>query len=265
MSSKIREQETSKYWDCNASGWAEGIKNGQDYINESFGIPRFLDFIGNVSGKNIMDAGCGEGRSSRHLAEQGARVTGVDLSLQMINRAIEMEKKKPLGIKYSQSSCSDLPFLNNKTFDSVCSIMALMDFPDIAKAFKEFKRVLKPGGHLTFMIRHPCFFTKGYGFLKNKQGVRARLLVSDYFIRREYIERWGFKTEGHGENNTIFAIPRFPHKISDYFNCILDEGFLLRRVLEPRPSVENTLQNPNLLFWRDNAALFLFVHAQKPE
>ena len=114
------------------------------------------------------------------------------------------------------------------------------------------------------MVRHPCFFTKGYGFLKNKQGVRSRLLVSDYFTRQAYIEKWRFQTQGSGAESNIFTTPRFPHTCSNYINYLVDEGFILKQIQEPRPSEKICRRYSNLLFWRQNAALFLFVHALVP-
>ena len=48
-----------------------------------------MTLIGDIQGKTVLDAGCGEGRSTRHLALQGGQLTGVDISKAMIDKAIE--------------------------------------------------------------------------------------------------------------------------------------------------------------------------------
>ncbi len=72
------EDRVSRNWDDNAEAWAEVVAAGGDGINEAVGIPALLALAGDLEGRSVLDAGCGEGRSSRHLARRGAKVTGVD-------------------------------------------------------------------------------------------------------------------------------------------------------------------------------------------
>jgi ubiquinone/menaquinone biosynthesis C-methylase UbiE len=53
--------------------------------------------------------------------------------------------------------------------------MALMDGPHYEKAIKEIFRVLRPGGDLIFSITHPCFITKGIGWIIDDDGKYAKL------------------------------------------------------------------------------------------
>jgi ubiquinone/menaquinone biosynthesis C-methylase UbiE len=257
------ERETAGFWDKNAEGWGRCLKNDIDHVNETFGIPRFLDFIGNISGKTVLDAGCGEGRSSRHLANKGANVKGVDISPAMIELAKLEEQRNPLKIDFFKASCSDLSFFEKESFDSVYSYMALMDFPDIIVPFKEFHRVLKPGGQCAFIIRHPCFFTRGFGYTFTGDGKRAKLTVSDYFCSMPFIERWGFQAQAKQQRREIFETPRFSRKLSDYINGLISKGFVLENIQEPRPSQDECLKLRNLFFWQQHAALFLLVAARK--
>ena len=83
--------------------------------------------LGNVKGLDICDLACGEGHLSRRLAEQGAKVTGVDISEQLLTRA----KQHPvsLGIKYLQDDAQTLSKIDSESFDVVFSNLALMDIP----------------------------------------------------------------------------------------------------------------------------------------
>ena len=59
--SEIPEQQVARYWDKNANLWADHVRKGWDAYREYFNNPAFFAFIGDLSGKTVLDAGCGEG------------------------------------------------------------------------------------------------------------------------------------------------------------------------------------------------------------
>jgi len=272
--SEIPEQEVARCWDGNANVWADHVRQGWDTYREHFNNPAFFEFIGDPSGKTVLDAGCGEGYNTRLLARSGARMTGVDISERMIELARREEQREPLGIRYELASFSDLGIFNDgrrtsRAFDAVVSSMALMDGPDFERAAKEICRVLRPGGDLMFSITHPCFLTGGYGWIPDDDGALV-ITVSDYFAREPWVERWRFSKAPGSENAAFasevepFAVPRFPRTLSEYLNGLIEAGFVLRRIQEPRPSQEMCEKHPWLQRWRDHAAIFMYVHGEKP-
>jgi ubiquinone/menaquinone biosynthesis C-methylase UbiE len=267
--SQFPEREVARYWDENANVWADHVRKGWDAYREHFNNPAFFAFIGDLSGKTVLDAGCGEGYNTRLLARSGALVTGVDISERMIELARQEEQREPLGIRYEVASFSDLGIFNDASFDVVVSSMALMDGPDFEGAVKEIYRVLRPGGELMFSILHPCFVTKGYGWICDDDENPAVITVSDYFAREPWVERWKFSKAPGSENAAFasevepFAVPRFPMTLSDYLNALIEAGFVLKRTQEPRPSQETCEKHPRLQRWRDHAAIFLYVRAVK--
>jgi len=69
----------------------------------------FLELIGDVSGKSVVDLACGEGFYTRRLKDRGAmRVLGVDLSPGMIDLARADEAREPRGIDYLVQDVSEL-------------------------------------------------------------------------------------------------------------------------------------------------------------
>jgi hypothetical protein len=52
--------------------------------------------------------------------------------------------------------------------------------------------------------------------------------------------------------------------LSEYVNTLTGAGFVLQRIEEPRPSEEYCQAHPGQRGWRDHAALFLHVLAEKP-
>ncbi|MDD5422656.1 MAG: class I SAM-dependent methyltransferase, partial [Candidatus Omnitrophica bacterium] len=70
----------------------------------------FLNLIGDVRGKNVLDLACGDGHYCRPLKRSGAaEVVGVDISSRMIDLAKNGEKKNPLGIRYECMDALKLP------------------------------------------------------------------------------------------------------------------------------------------------------------
>src|SRR5216684_42644 len=239
------EEEVARYWDANAASWAEQVRGGGDVAREWLNNPAFLQFLGDLRGREVLDAGCGEGYNTRMLA-----------------LAVQAERREPLGIRYTRTSYAELGVFADASFDGVVSFMALMDGPGFDRAMQEVFRVLRPGGLLAFSITHPCFLTKGAKWVRNEEGVKIKWMVGDYFDSTGWVERWRF-TDAPPEAPE-FVVPRFDRTLSEYVNGIIAAGFVLKRIEEPRPSEEYCQAHPSQRGWRDHAGLFLYCRAEKP-
>jgi 2-polyprenyl-3-methyl-5-hydroxy-6-metoxy-1,4-benzoquinol methylase len=133
---QITDKEVARHWDSNADLWTEHVRKGWDAYREYWNNPAFLKFIGKLSGKKVLDAGCGEGYNTRILAHQGVKMTGIDISHKMISHARQAEKKEPLDIRYEISSFADLSMFTNSSFDAVVSFMAMMDGADYQRCIE---------------------------------------------------------------------------------------------------------------------------------
>jgi len=70
----------------------------------------FMNLIGDLGGKRVLDLACGEGFYTRQLKALGAsRVVGVDVSRQMIALANEQERQAPTGVEYVCADAEELP------------------------------------------------------------------------------------------------------------------------------------------------------------
>ena len=117
----MKVDEGAAAWEATADGWAEMMRTGTgpgQTRNLILDGPH-LQLLGEVRGKRILDAGCGEGRFARMLAERGAAVTAIDLSRRMLELARAHEAKARLGIEYVQMSMTDLSQFADESFDGV--------------------------------------------------------------------------------------------------------------------------------------------------
>jgi ubiquinone/menaquinone biosynthesis C-methylase UbiE len=256
----LREPQVARFWDENASAWSAALESGQDILREAFHERAFVRFLGPVRGKRVLDAGCGEGHLTRKLAAAGARVVGVDLSEKMLAVATRAEAERPRGVRYLKASYTRLGVLGDDRFDLVCAFMSLMDGPELDKAFRAFRRVLRPGGALVFAVLHPCFAMASLGWWNGAPDGIPRLQVARYFSETPRLSRWRFP--GMGE--ATFAVPRFPRTLSRYVQSLTDAGFQPDALGEPRPTAAACRRYPELLPWREQAAAFLHVRASLP-
>jgi 2-polyprenyl-3-methyl-5-hydroxy-6-metoxy-1,4-benzoquinol methylase len=74
-------------------------------------FPAVEALMGEVAGRRICDLACGQGRVARHLAELGAAVVGIDLSVKLLAIARHHEEAMPRGIEYRHRTTSRGPRL----------------------------------------------------------------------------------------------------------------------------------------------------------
>ncbi len=264
MPPQISESEVAAQWDRNADVWAYQVRKQHDIFRGHWNNPAFIEFVGDISGKEVLDAGCGEGTNTRIFARRGARITGVDLSAKMLEFARAEEVREPLGIRYERASFTKMEMFKAGSFDAVISTMALMDGPDFPGAMREIARVLRPGGTLAFSILHPCFATKGMGWIRDDSGRAIKFTVADYFNSEPWIEHWKFSRAPNASEVQEFGVPRFDRTLTDYINPTIAAGLRLEEIREPRaPESACALYPEAFRKFRDHIALFLYVRASK--
>jgi len=259
-------REVGRFWNDNAEVWTRLSRAGYDVYRDHLNTPAFMSMLPDVAGLSGVDIGCGEGHNTRQIAKRGVRLVGVDILEIFIRHAKEMEQNEPLGIDYRVASAVELPF-PDRSFDFATAIMSLMDMPETERSLTEVFRVIKKGGFLQFSITHPCFDTPHRRNLRNEQGVTYAIEIGDYFrnLNGDVVE-WLFGAAPKDIKQSLpkFKTPRFTRTVSQWFNFLVQTGFSLERVEEPRPTDEMVHTCPDLQD-AQVVAYFLHVRARKPK
>ena len=100
---------------------------------------------GDMSGKCLIDLGCGDGTYSIAAFQRGARVTGVDISDAMLDSARRRAAACSASVEWCQASAESLPY-DSDTFDIVLAVTILCFIRDPLQVVQEVSRVLRPGG-----------------------------------------------------------------------------------------------------------------------
>jgi ubiquinone/menaquinone biosynthesis C-methylase UbiE len=126
-----------------------------DYLGPLIFEPYALDLANRLSALNaerVLETAAGTGIVTRALLRSlsgNASVVATDLNQPMLDRAAERVASD--RVSWQQADAQALPF-PDQTFDAVVCQFGAMFFPDKPKAYREARRVLKPGGHFVFNV-----------------------------------------------------------------------------------------------------------------
>jgi SAM-dependent methyltransferase len=167
-----------------------------------------------VAGLRVLDAGCGGGRTSAWLVEQGAEVVGIDASEEMLTIARD---RLPSATFVHGDLAEPLPFADG-SFDVIVSSLVMHYLRDWTAALRELRRVLRPDGAFALSTHHPAMDAELAG-------------SGDYFATELLRDVW---TVGGREVEV-----RFWHRpLSRMFREIADGGFRVDELSEPHPLPE---------------------------
>lgn len=248
------EDEVRDLWNSNAQIWIETTIKGHDYFKAQFFLPEFLKFlgkdliVGETGGKRILedtefppaqrspisvlDAGCGAGDLCEILSKMGHQVTGVDISDNLIHYA--QSRNGDNKITYRVDSITRLNAITSGTYDVIVSLMVLMDVPSIVETLRTFNRVLKSNGIVYIGIKHPFTTWRSMKYKEGERGVEMDVETTSYFDNHPFRKGVAFTGMVSKPISTI----HYPRTISEYINSLIECGFDVLEMEEPRPSDE---------------------------
>lgn len=146
---------TNVYQDINRADSYSKLEFPGTYYLAFRDIPEIIEK--HVNGFSALDFGCGAGRSTRFLKKLGFNAKGVDISQEMLEKALQLD---PEG-DYLQVSNGSLNSIRSNSFDLVLSAFTFDNVPDFEtklSLFREFYRVLKPGGMVINLVSSPDLY-----------------------------------------------------------------------------------------------------------
>ena len=162
-------------------------------MNEKEYDRRLLDSFASRFHKDswICDAGCGpSGHIGRYVFDKGIQVVGVDIS----DKCVELARHYNPKMRFERGDIGNLAF-DDGSFDGIISYYSIIDTPKryVGRIFREFHRVLKPGGNLLVAVKAGT--TEGY--MKDLLGIETEIYFT-LFTEKEitrYFEKAGFLLE----------------------------------------------------------------------
>lgn len=113
-------------------------------------IPFFQKYV--AKGAKVCDLGCGDGYGSFKLTEAGYDVTGVDVSENMIKKALVVNGAGTA--RFLKSEMENIP-VENETFDALMAINSLEWTESPLRVLAEMRRIVKKGGTACIGILGP--------------------------------------------------------------------------------------------------------------
>ena len=180
--------------------WAD-IYDAEDNALIALEEPRVIELLGEVANLDIADLGAGTGRHAVRLAAAGARVTAVEFSEGMVEKA----RAKPGAdrVRFIMHDLSQPLPLSDKSFDRVLSCLVLEHIANLDLFFSECRRICRPSGFVLFSAMHPAMMLRG---------ISARF--TDLITGREV------RPTSH------------PHEISDFLMAAVRAGLHLDHISE---------------------------------
>ena len=177
-------------------------------------------------GRTVLDLGCGFGWHCKYAAEHGAAaVLGTDISRKMLEKARQINAAPQ--IEYRRGAMEDLRF-TDASFDVVLSSLAFHYVRDFTPLVQRISGWLRSGGSFVFSVEHPVFTAYGtQDWFYDKNGKILHFPVDNYYYE--------------GIREAVFLgekVTKYHRTLTTYLDTLLQNGFLLRHVVEPQPPAE---------------------------
>jgi SAM-dependent methyltransferase len=220
--------DSRSLWEANADVWALQLGTDGDETRRHYSDDSLFRMLGDVRGRDVVDLGCGNGYLTHKMARSGARVTGIDQSLGMLESARRARGDREPAVDFIHASMEDMSLVPSTSFDVAVSNYVLHDVANYEAAVREVHRILRPGGKFVVVLTHPCF-SCGPRTWERVASDSPRpeesyaYGVDRYFSHDSYLMKWdGFE-----------PVPYFHRPIRDYWAAFRSAGFVVQDFDEP--------------------------------
>lgn len=229
------------------------IRDNEVNANNLFEIPALFSMMPDLTGKSVLDLGCGFGEHCKRFISEGAtKVVGIDISEKML----EIAKKENSSdkITYINIPMEDIGQLPGK-FDIVISSLAFHYVEDFSGVVKNIHRLLSTDGVLIFSQENPLCtcHSGGNRWTRDENGKKLYVNLANYGVEGERESVW-----------FVDDVKKYHRTFSTIVNTLVDSGFVIEKMMEPLPTDELLKKYPEYidLYHKPD---FLLVKAKKVE
>ncbi len=206
----------------NVAGWYDDLLKKDNTYQSEVILPNLLRLMNIQKSDSVLDLACGQGFFARSFAKLGAKVTGVDISKELIK--IAQDQDTP-NINYIVSPADNLSFIKDKSIDKISIILAIQNISNLSEVMKECSRVLKSKGKLYLVLNHTAFRVPqksdwGFDEKKKVQYRRVERYLSEFMINIDMNP--GEKVQ----KNKVYTVS-FHRPLQTYFKNLSTAGLLV--------------------------------------
>lgn len=188
--------------------------------------PAMMELLPDVKNKSVLDLGCGFGENCRGFIHSGAKsVVGIDISRNMLE--VAKNKNPHNNIKYIHSALENLTEVDGK-FDLIYSSLCFHYIKNFDKLIKNIADKLTANGTLLFSQEHPVVTASAgiAGYYKIDDNANKVFCFCNYLEEKEpRFVKW-----------YVDGVVKYHRTFSTIMNTLIDNGFIIERVVEPIPS-----------------------------
>jgi len=238
-------QNSSQAWQELAADY-ERARAREDSLDRLVEWPAERDILGDVTGRSILDLGCGNGGKLAELVRDGAvACAGVDIGGNFIT-------SPPTGVELIRSDLShpdSLSELSGRTFDRILFLQSFGYAKDPVHTLRAARAMLNQDGFILLTRTQPI----RYAVERAEQN--GSTLGEEYFSTANYTYRTGW--------NEHIALTKRTYTMSDLLNVFSAAGLWIETAIEPQLTEEAARRYPHKQAWM-NKYLGILIFKLRP-
>ncbi len=224
-------RDPSNVWSGLAPDY-EKARAKEDSLDRLLEWPAQRSILGDVTGRSVLDLGCGNGAKLAELVEDGAITSvGVDIS----NNFLKTQTPNLEFICGDLSELDAMPKLTGRTFDRILFLQSFGYAKDPVRTLKSARSMLAEGGYILLTRTQPLRYAL------ERAEKNGTTLGEEYFSTNQfsYVSNW----------NDQITLTKRPYTISDLINVFSAAGLWIETAIEPQLSDEARRQYPHKQAW----------------